>query len=97
MLRKFSEDPSGIMLLKVFVSLKIYRYVDSLEDHLIRYCRVASLVNDIDISHIKAFAQNTEDLSQRIRDIIRDRDLSKRAHTIGSYRCPCGYVRLSFH
>ncbi|XP_075112000.1 uncharacterized protein LOC107766740 [Nicotiana tabacum] len=65
---------------------RVHHYVDGLGDHLIRDCRVASLSDDVDISRIQAFAQTTEDLSRRIRDTRRDREQSKRARTMGSYR-----------
>ncbi|WMV41427.1 hypothetical protein MTR67_034812 [Solanum verrucosum] len=41
-----------------------HRYVDGLADHLIKDCRVASLSDDVDISHIKVFAKTTKDLSK---------------------------------
>ncbi|XP_070041463.1 uncharacterized protein [Nicotiana tomentosiformis] len=65
---------------------RVHHYVDGLGDHLIRDCRVASLSDDVDISRIQAFAQTTKDLSRRIRDTRRDREQSKRARTMGSYR-----------
>nr|XP_009623486.1 uncharacterized protein LOC104114687 [Nicotiana tomentosiformis] len=68
----------------------VHHYADGLGDHLIRDCRVASLSDDVDISRIQAFAQTTEDLSRRIRDTRRDREQSKRARTMGSYREPRG-------
>ncbi|XP_070049074.1 uncharacterized protein [Nicotiana tomentosiformis] len=67
---------------------RVHHYVDGLGDHLIRDCRVASLSDDVDISRIHAFAQTTEDLSRRIRDTRKDREPSKRARTMGSYREP---------
>jgi len=76
---------------------RVHRYVDGLADHLIRDCRVASLSDDVDISRIQAFAQTTEDLSKRIRDTRRDREQSKRARTMGSYREPHGDFRPPFH
>ncbi|XP_070042900.1 uncharacterized protein [Nicotiana tomentosiformis] len=67
---------------------RVHHYVDGLGDHLIRDCRFASLSDDVVISYIQAFAQTTEDLSRRIRDTRRDREQSKRARTMGSYREP---------
>ncbi|XP_015170733.1 uncharacterized protein [Solanum tuberosum] len=69
---------------------RVHRYVDGLADHWIRDCRVASLSDDVDISLVQAFAQTTEDLSKRIRDTRRDREQSKTARTMGSYREPHG-------
>ncbi|XP_015168940.1 uncharacterized protein [Solanum tuberosum] len=79
------------------IRARVHRYVDGLADHLIRDCRVASLSDDVDISRIQAFAQTTEDLSKRIRDTRRDREQSKRARTIGSYRVTHGDFRSPFH
>ncbi|XP_070055466.1 uncharacterized protein [Nicotiana tomentosiformis] len=76
---------------------RVHHYVDGLGDHLIRDCRVASLSDDVDISRIQAFAQTTEDLSRRIRDTRRDREQSKRAHTMGSYREPRVDFRPPLH
>ncbi|XP_070002973.1 uncharacterized protein [Nicotiana sylvestris] len=76
---------------------RVHHYVDGLGDHLIRDCRVASLSDDVDISHIQAFAQTTEDFSRRIRDTRRDREQSKRARTIGSYRETRGDFRPPLH
>ncbi|XP_070040030.1 uncharacterized protein [Nicotiana tomentosiformis] len=76
---------------------RVHHYVDGLGDHLIRDCRVASLSDDVDISHIQAFAQTTEDLSHQIRDTRRDREQSKRARTMGSYREPRVDFRPPFH
>ncbi|WMV46435.1 hypothetical protein MTR67_039820 [Solanum verrucosum] len=76
---------------------KIHHYVDGLADHLIRDCRVPSLSDDVDISHIQAFAQITEDLSEQIHDTHRDREQSKMTHTIGSYMEPHGDFRPPFH
>ncbi|XP_070039753.1 uncharacterized protein [Nicotiana tomentosiformis] len=56
---------------------RVHHYMDGLGDHLIRDCRVASLSDDVDISHIQAFAQTTEELSRRIRDTCRDREQSR--------------------
>ncbi|XP_049399854.1 uncharacterized protein LOC125863927 [Solanum stenotomum] len=67
---------------------RVHRYVDGLADYLIRDCRVASLSDDVDIFRIQAFAQTIEDLSKRICDTRRDREQSKKARTIGSYREP---------
>ncbi|WMV09143.1 hypothetical protein MTR67_002528 [Solanum verrucosum] len=72
-------------------------HVDGLEDHLIRDCRLVSLSDDVDIYRIHAFSQTTEDFSKRIRDTCRDREQSKRARTIGSYREPHGDFRPPFH
>ncbi|KAH0643735.1 hypothetical protein KY290_035193 [Solanum tuberosum] len=41
--------------------------------------------------------ETTEDLSKWIRDTRRDREQSKRTHTMGSYRDPPGDFRPSFH
>ncbi|XP_070048937.1 uncharacterized protein [Nicotiana tomentosiformis] len=76
---------------------RVHHYVDGLGDHLIRDCRVASLSDDVDISRIQAFAQTTEDLSRRIRDTRRDREQSKRARTMGSYREPRVDFRPPLH
>ncbi|XP_070029054.1 uncharacterized protein [Nicotiana sylvestris] len=76
---------------------RVYHYVDGLGDHLIRDCRVASLSDDVDISRIQAFAQTTEDLSHRIRDTPNDREQSKRARTMGSYRETRGDFRPPLH
>ncbi|XP_070021321.1 uncharacterized protein [Nicotiana sylvestris] len=76
---------------------RVHHYVDGLGDHLIRYYRVASLSDDVDISRIQAFAQTTEDLSRRIRDTRRDREQSKRARTMGSYREPPGDFKPPLH
>uniref|UniRef100_A0A1S4BU23 Retrotransposon gag domain-containing protein n=1 Tax=Nicotiana tabacum TaxID=4097 RepID=A0A1S4BU23_TOBAC len=76
---------------------RVHHYVDGLRDHLIRDCRVASLSNDVDISRIQAFAQTTEDLSRRICDTRRDKEQSKRAHTMRSYREPWGDFRPPLH
>ncbi|XP_070049959.1 uncharacterized protein [Nicotiana tomentosiformis] len=76
---------------------RVHHYVDGLGDHLIRDCRVASLSDDVDISRIHAFAQTTEDLSRRIRDTRRDREQSKRARTMGSYREPRVDFRPPLH
>ncbi|XP_070049534.1 uncharacterized protein [Nicotiana tomentosiformis] len=76
---------------------RVHHYVDGLEDHLIRDCRVASLSDDVDISRIQAFAQTTEDLSRRIRDTHREREQSKRARTMGSYREPRVDFRPPLH
>ncbi|XP_070054171.1 uncharacterized protein [Nicotiana tomentosiformis] len=76
---------------------RVHHYVDGLGNHLIRDCRVASLSNDVDISRIQAFAQTTEDLSRRIRDTRRDREQSKRARTMGSYRVPRVDFRPPLH
>ncbi|KAH0746295.1 hypothetical protein KY285_007952 [Solanum tuberosum] len=76
---------------------RVHRYVDGLADHLIRDCRVASLSDDVDISRIQVFAQTIEDLSKRFRDTHRDREQSKRARTIGSYREPHGDFSPPFH
>uniref|UniRef100_M0ZUL1 Uncharacterized protein n=1 Tax=Solanum tuberosum TaxID=4113 RepID=M0ZUL1_SOLTU len=54
-------------------------------------------VDDVDISRIQAFAHTTEDLSKRIHDTRRDREQSKRARTMGSYKEPHGYFRPPFH
>ncbi|XP_049399822.1 uncharacterized protein LOC125863894 [Solanum stenotomum] len=58
---------------------RVHRYVNGLADHLIRDCRVTSLSDDVDISHIQAFAQTTKDLSKWICDTRKDREKSKRA------------------
>ncbi|XP_075107668.1 uncharacterized protein LOC107769422 isoform X3 [Nicotiana tabacum] len=79
------------------VRARVHHYVDGLGDHLIRDCRVASLSDDVDISRIQAFAQTTEDLSRRIRDTRRDREQSKRARTMGSYREPRVDFRPPLH
>ncbi|XP_070036414.1 uncharacterized protein [Nicotiana tomentosiformis] len=76
---------------------RVHHYVDGFGDHLIRDCRVASLSDDVDISRIQAFAQTTEDLSRRIRDTRRDREQSKRARTMGSYREPRVDFRPPLH
>ncbi|XP_070032785.1 uncharacterized protein [Nicotiana tomentosiformis] len=76
---------------------RVHHYVDGLGDHLIRDCRAASLSDDVDISRIQAFAQTTEDLSRRIRDTRRDREQSKRARTMGSYREPRVDFRPPLH
>ncbi|XP_070049548.1 uncharacterized protein [Nicotiana tomentosiformis] len=76
---------------------RVHHYVDGLGDHLIRDYRVASLSDDVDISHIQDFAQTTEDISRRIRDTRRDREQSKRARTMGSYREPRVDFRPPFH
>ncbi|XP_070055355.1 uncharacterized protein [Nicotiana tomentosiformis] len=76
---------------------RIHHYVDGLGDHLIRDYRVASLSDDVDISRIHAFVQTTEDLSRWIRDTRRDREQSKRARTIGSYRDPRVDFRPPLH
>ncbi|XP_075077297.1 uncharacterized protein LOC107789900 [Nicotiana tabacum] len=76
---------------------RVHHYVDGLGDHLIRDCRVASLLDDVDISRIQAFAQTTEDLSRWIRDTRRDREQSKRARTMGSYREPRVDFRPPLH
>ncbi|XP_070039101.1 uncharacterized protein [Nicotiana tomentosiformis] len=76
---------------------RVHHYVDGLGDHLIRDCRVASLSDDVDISRIQAFAQTTEDLSRRIRDIRKDREQSKRARTMGFYREPRVDFRPPLH
>ncbi|XP_049381240.1 uncharacterized protein LOC125845750 [Solanum stenotomum] len=76
---------------------RVHRYVDGLADHLIRDCRVAPLSDDVDISRIQAFAQTTEDLSKRIHDTRRDKEQSKRARTMGSYRKPHGDFSPPFH
>ncbi|WMV55059.1 hypothetical protein MTR67_048444, partial [Solanum verrucosum] len=76
---------------------RVHRYVDGLADYLIRDCRVASLSDDVDISRIQAFAQTTEDLSKRISDNRRDKEQSKRARTMGSYRKPHGDFSPPFH
>ncbi|XP_070022258.1 uncharacterized protein [Nicotiana sylvestris] len=71
--------------------------VDGLGGHLIRDCRVASLLDDVDISRIQVFAQTTEDLSRRIRDTRRDREQSKRDRTMGSYRETRGDFKPPLH
>ncbi|XP_070049880.1 uncharacterized protein [Nicotiana tomentosiformis] len=76
---------------------KVHHYMDGLGDHLIRDCRVASLSDDVDISRIQAFVQTTEDLSRRIRDTRRDREQSKRARTMESYREPRVDFRPPLH
>ncbi|XP_070029723.1 uncharacterized protein [Nicotiana sylvestris] len=76
---------------------RVHHYVDGFGDHLIKDCRVASLLDDVDISRIQAFAQTTEDLSRRIRDTRRDREQSKRDHTMGSYSEPRGDFRPPLH
>ncbi|XP_070043282.1 uncharacterized protein [Nicotiana tomentosiformis] len=76
---------------------RVHHYVDGLGDHLIRDCRVASLSDDVDISRIQAFAQTTEDLSRRIRDTRRNREQSKMARTMGSYREPRVDFRAPLH
>ncbi|XP_070049519.1 uncharacterized protein [Nicotiana tomentosiformis] len=76
---------------------RVHHYVDGLGDHLIRDCRVASLSDDVDISRIQAFARTTEGLSHRIRDTRRDREQSKRARTMGSYREPRVDFRPPLH
>ncbi|XP_070006810.1 uncharacterized protein [Nicotiana sylvestris] len=76
---------------------RVHHYVDGLGDHLIRDCRVAYLSDDIDISHIQAFAHTTEDLSRQICDTRRDREQSKRARTMGSYRDPRGDFKSPLH
>ncbi|XP_070045775.1 uncharacterized protein [Nicotiana tomentosiformis] len=76
---------------------RVHHYVDGLGDHLIRDCRVASLLDDVDISRIQAFAQTTENLSRWIRDTRRDREQSKRARTMGSYREPRVDFRPPLH
>ncbi|WMV29930.1 hypothetical protein MTR67_023315 [Solanum verrucosum] len=60
-------------------------------------CRVASLSVDVDISCIHAFAQTIKDLSQWIRDIRRDREQSKKDHTMGSYREKHGDFKPPFY
>nr|XP_009757619.1 PREDICTED: uncharacterized protein LOC104210416 [Nicotiana sylvestris] len=76
---------------------RVHHYVDSLGDHLISDFRVASLSDDVDISRIEAFTQTTEDLSCQIRDTRRDREKSKRARTMGSYRDPWGDFKPPLH
>ncbi|XP_070017604.1 uncharacterized protein [Nicotiana sylvestris] len=76
---------------------RVHHYVYGLGDHLIRDCRVASLSDDVDISRIQAFAQTTEDLSRRIRDTRMDKEQSKRARTMGSYREPRGDFKPPLH
>ncbi|XP_019226727.1 PREDICTED: uncharacterized protein LOC109208142 [Nicotiana attenuata] len=76
---------------------RVHHYVDGFGDRLIRDCRVESLSDDVDISRIQAFAQTTEDLSRRIRDTRRDREQSKRARTMGSYREPQSDFRPPLH
>nr|XP_009803823.1 PREDICTED: uncharacterized protein LOC104249145 [Nicotiana sylvestris] len=56
------------------IRARVHHYVDGLGDHLIRDCRVASLLDYVDISHIQAFAQTIEDLFRRIHDTRRDRE-----------------------
>ncbi|WMV54677.1 hypothetical protein MTR67_048062, partial [Solanum verrucosum] len=76
---------------------RVHRYFVGLADHLIRDCGVASLSDDVDISCIQTFAHTTEDLSKRTRDTRRNREQSKRAHIMGSYREPNGDFRPPFH
>ncbi|KAH0633816.1 hypothetical protein KY284_036602 [Solanum tuberosum] len=78
-----------------FINLK--QGAMSVRDYSHRDCRVASLSDDVDISRIHAFAQTIEDLSKRIRDTRRDREKSKRAHTMGSYKEPHCDFRPPFH
>lgn len=63
---------------------RVHYYVDGLANYLIKYCRGASLLHDIDIIRRQAFTQTTKDLSQRILEADRDREQFKRARTMGS-------------
>ncbi|XP_070015007.1 uncharacterized protein [Nicotiana sylvestris] len=56
---------------------RVHHYMDGLGDYLIRDHRVASLSDDVDISHIQAFSRTTKDLSRRICDTRRDREQSQ--------------------
>ncbi|XP_070042619.1 uncharacterized protein [Nicotiana tomentosiformis] len=63
----------------------------SVRDYSHKFNSLARYAPDI------AFAQTTEDLARRIRDTRRDREQSKRARTMGSYREPRVDFRPSLH
>ncbi|KAK6773920.1 hypothetical protein RDI58_029159 [Solanum bulbocastanum] len=90
------KDIKDINLKQATMGARVHRYVDCLTDHLIKYCKVASLSNDVDISRIQAYAQTTEDLNNRICT-RKDREQRKRAHTMGPYKEPHSAFRPLFH
>lgn len=63
-----------------------HRFMNDLEPHLVGVCTVASLLQDMNISRIQAFAQNLEDHKHQLQ-VSRDIELEKhkRARSVGYY------------